>query len=199
MRRSAIIGILVVLVIIWLGAIVFLSGQPGTGTTPIAVTQPAGQPYNSGLMSGNPSGEPARFSIEEVTLLSPDYALDIFNGSRIQDIYYIVGKNVNATGSAATWMYGMKNASGSAFLILDEGGWRVLPVKDTFPDTAIDLGTLRNVDTAFRNNRDLVAPPGATDRQVEISGQIIRVTVWEGQVAHTYEFEAATGALITSP
>lgn len=197
MRRSAVIGILAVLFIVWLVVVAYLA-VPGASPalTQTAPSKPVRQPVDVGLNALNRSGSD-RFALETVNPLILGYPIEALNGSAEKEIYTIRGEDVDAGGMATSWMYGIRHAAGTSFLIFDENGWRIIPAKDTFSDTKIEIGSLVNVSRMFMEHQDLFGSQGITGRQVEISGNIVRVTVREGTATpQIYTFDATTGALI---
>lgn len=198
MRRSAIIGILAALVLVWLVAVAYLA-MAGTAPAPTQTvpSKPARQPVDRGFVPLIPS-DPARFSFTEVSELAALYPLEHLNGSVEKDFYYIAGKNVDPAGNAATWIYGMKNATEVFYLVYDVGGWQLVPAADTFPAPAIDTGALYNVSRIFAENGDLVASPSVTGREIEITANTTRILVREGAETKSYAFDSRTGALIPS-
>jgi len=199
MRRSAVIIILAALFIVWLAVVAYLAmaGTPPapaqTAAAPVTSTR---QPVDTGLGAANGLG-PGHFALETVNPMALAYPLTALNGSAEKEIYTIVGKDVDASGAATTWIYGIRHAGGASFLIFDENGWHTIPASDTFPGTMIDPGSLVNVSGLFLDHPDLFAAQGITDRQIEISENRIRVTVREGTATPRISiFDATTGALI---
>lgn len=196
MRRSAIIGILAALFIVWLVVVAYLA-MAGTDSAPAQTitSKPVRQPVDLGFIPRIPP-DPARFSFSEVDELAALYPLEQQNGSVEKDIYYIAGKNVDPEGNAATWIYGIKNATGVFFLVYDVQGWQLVPAADTFPPQEIDTGTLYNVSRIFAENHDVLASPSAAGREIEITANTTRILVREGTETKSYAFDSLTGALI---
>lgn len=199
MRRSVLAGILIVIILILAVGVTYLTGAGGSSTAaPQQVAPPSGmQPVNGGLAPVTASAETPRYIFEEVTKMAEAYPPGTRNGSTLRNIYYIAGKDVDADGKAASWMYGIRDASGASFLIYDVNGWRQTSVADTFPDKEIDTGSLFNLNSLFRNNGALLAASSITSRQIEVYNTTYYITVREGAVTHVYAFDAGTGALIS--
>jgi len=198
MRRSALIGILAGLVVIWLVAVVYIAGAGGPAAAPQQQAQTATtrQPVNSGVASVTGAAGPTRFSLAAINTLAAAYPLSVLNGSTEKKIYVIQGKDVDANGDATSWMYGVRHAAGASFLIFDEYGWHEIPAADTFPAQEIDTGALANLTSVFRDNQDLLGSPSITGRQVDVTNATYSVSVQEGPARHVYQFDAGTGALI---
>jgi hypothetical protein len=121
----------------------------------------------------------------------------------IKTIYYIHGTNLDVTGNAASWIFGVRHSRGTALLSYDRGGWIQIPWNASLISEEIDVERIVSPGRLFsQNNAVIFSNPSPTDserRDLDLIRGIYTLTITSGSKDRILTFNATTGELITEP
>jgi hypothetical protein len=184
MRRNipAIFAISALIVMILCSACTLL---PSGGKTP---------QQEGGLTQVNVPVETSRISYEEALQKFGDYT--IHDTAEAKTIYYIVAKDVDETGKATSWVFGINTGAGGNLLVYDRTGWTVFPWSPHIPEK-IALDQVVSPSNLFAKNRNTIVSGPSDRRDLELQQGIYTLTIYSGSSNRILTFNATTGALIT--
>ncbi len=117
-------------------------------------------------------------------------------------VYYLYGRDVDSSGNASAWLFGVRQAAGFELLMLDRTGWKVIPWNATLPSEEIVLDQVVPTGTLFSNNKDALSNTTSTSmstsRNLVLKQGVYTLTITSGNESRTLTFNATTGALITT-
>jgi len=185
-----IFSILILLILIFVSACLTQSSssqktQQDVGITRISST--ADSPYIS-------------FDIAQQNLLTyqPD---STSQSAAIKTVYTIHGMNVNESGYAASWIFGVRISNVTELLAYGPGGWIKIPYNISFPSEEIDVGKIVPPGRLFsQNNAVILGNPSRTiseRRDLDLKQGIYTLTIASDSTVRTLAFNATTGELIT--
>jgi hypothetical protein len=147
--------------------------------------------------------ETSRISFEVALQNLKDYRTDSINGSVTdKTIYYILAKDVDDSGNAMSWVFGVKYGMGDRLLIYEKSGWTAFPKSNTtLPSEEIVVDHIVSPDNLFTQNKAVIlsTPSSAIPerRDLELQQGIYKLTLYSGSKGRIITFNATTGVLIT--
>ena len=115
-------------------------------------------------------------------------------------VYYIISREVDNSGNAVSWLFGVRQSTGTELLMYDRTGWKIIPWNATLPSEEILLDQVLPPGTLFIRNKDVLfnaTSPSITERRDLILKQgVYTLTINSGSSSRTLMFNATTGVLI---
>ena len=155
-----------------------------------------------GLTQVTVPAETSRISFEEAYQKLKDYRMDSLSGSEnVKRIYYILAKDVDNSGNAVSWVFGVNYGSGDRLLIYDKSGWTVfLQSNSTLPSEEIAFDHLVTPGNLFTQNKAVIMSGHSTaipERQdLELFQGVYKLTLYSGSISRILTFNSTSGALI---
>jgi len=159
-------------------------------------------PQNAGLVQVTVPSESTRISFEEAHQKLKDYRTDSLNGSvSVKKIYYIFAKDVDNSGNAMSWVFGVNYGMGDKLLIYDRSGWTVFPKSNTtLPLEELAVDHIVSPGNLIAQNKAIIlsTPSSAIPerRDLELQEGVYKLTLYSGSKGRILIFNATTGALI---
>jgi hypothetical protein len=185
-----------IFVILLLSILVLCSGcvLPGNQNT----TQ------NAGLVQVTVQTESSRISFDTARERLKEYQTDSLNGTiSAKKIYYIFAKDIDDSGNAMSWVFGVNYGMGDRLLIYDRNGWTSFPKSNTtLPSEEIVVDKIVSPSDLFTKNKAVIlsaTSPSAIPevRDLELQAGIYRLTLSSGGKGRIFTFNSTTGVLIT--
>jgi len=131
----------------------------------------------------------------------PSYQPDPENTSDfIKTIYYFTGLDVDESGNARSWIFGMGNSNGTEMLAYDQSGVITLPWDAPPGAEEIDIDNIVSPDRLFSQNSPAIfGSPSHTipeRRDLELRRGVYTLTITSGNTSRILNFNATTGELI---
>jgi hypothetical protein len=133
-----------------------------------------------------------------------DYIPDPANASTaLKTIYYIHGTDLDISGNASSWIFGVRHSNGTALLSYNRGGWIQIPWNASFISEEIDGDRIVAPGRLFSQNNAVIlsnhspANPGRLD--LDLIRGVYTLTITSGSTERILMFNATTGTLITQP
>jgi hypothetical protein len=147
------------------------------------------------VSSGN-----VRISYEEATAQLADFRIHALNEpGNATIVHYMRARDLDESGNATGWIFGVSNDQGARFLIYDRLGWTTM-MNATVPTEAIALDTIVSPAVLFDTNKDLLGGKSSLAiperRDIELQRGMYELTLTSGSTSRTLTFNATTGALI---
>jgi hypothetical protein len=131
---------------------------------------------------------------------SPDPANE---STDIKTIYYIHGTNLDVTGNASSWIFGVRYSGGTALLSYDRGGWIQIPWNASLISEEIDFERIVSPGRLFSQNNAIIfsntSPTNPERRDLDLIRGIYTLTITSSSKDRILTFNANTGELITEP
>jgi hypothetical protein len=139
-------------------------------------------------------------SFEEAKQKFEDYS--IINGSAERlPIYYIFSRDLDNSGNAQTWLFGVRHSTGTDLLMYDSAGWKIIPWSATLPSEEIILNRVVSPNNLFIKNKEVIfgasSPSIQERRDLELKQGIYTLTITTENTSRILTFNATSGALIT--
>jgi hypothetical protein len=116
-------------------------------------------------------------------------------------VYHLFARDVDGSGNALTWLFGVRQGSGTRLLMYDRTGWKIIPWNATLPSEEIILNQIMSPNTLFSQNKQVLSDNSSSStqerRDLELKEGTYRVTIDTGSMSRTLTFNATTGVLIT--
>ena len=136
-------------------------------------------------------------SFEEAKQKFEDY-----NGAEKLPVYYIFSRDVDSSGNAESWLFGVRQSTGTELLMYDRTGWKTIPWNVTLPSEKVMLDKVISPGTLFSQNKGVIfvasSTPVTERRDIVLKEGIYTLTINSGSTSRTLMFNATTGVLITS-
>ena len=158
---------------------------------------------DGGLSQVTVTAASSRISFEEAYQNLKDYRIDSSSvSSDNKRIYYILARDVDDSGNAMSWVFGVNSDMGSRLLIYEKSGWTVFPnSKSTLPSEEILIDRIVSPGNLITTNKAIIAKALATtipDRKdIELQEGIYKLNVYSGNAGKVLTFNSTTGVLIT--
>jgi hypothetical protein len=167
-------------------------------TTPLSGEKTS---QEGGLTQVSVPVESPRISFEEAQQKLEGYRTDSINGTAgLNSLYYIVAKDVDESGNATSWVFGINQGGAANLLVYDKTGWTIFPWSSQIREK-IALDRIVRPDALFaRNKATIVTNPSQTipeRRDLEMQDGIYTLTIYSGTSNRVLTFNATSGALIT--
>ena len=145
----------------------------------------------------------SRISFEEAYQNLKDYRVDSSSVSPDNKrIYYILARDVDDSGNAMSWVFGLNYGMGERLLIYEKSGWTVFPNSNpTLPSNEILIDSITSPGNLITTNKAIIAKTLAStipDRKdLELQEGIYKLNLYSGNSGKVIMFNATSGALIT--
>ncbi|PKL57780.1 MAG: hypothetical protein CVV34_05730, partial [Methanomicrobiales archaeon HGW-Methanomicrobiales-5] len=115
-------------------------------------------------------------------------------------ILFIQGRNLDESGKADQWIFGINKGDINELRIYDSSGWTIIAWNNTISADEIDLDHIITPDNLFDQNtvKILKNSPSAipAQRDIELKNGTYTVTMTSGSASEILRFNAITGAAI---
>jgi hypothetical protein len=156
---------------------------------------------NSGLSQINMQADSSPISFEEAQEKLVEYQINNVNEPvNGKKVYYMRSRDVDGSGNATSWTFGIYNGNETEFLVYDGTGWTTI-ANATLPSEEIVLDKIVSPGHLFSQNKAVLAgnpsPAIPEQRDIELQRGIYKITITSGSASRILTFNASTGALIT--
>ena len=161
------------------------------------------QQQDRGLTQVSMPVETPRISFEDAHQQLKDYQTDSVNESvTVKTIYYILARDVDDSGNAKSWVFGVNYGEGARLLIYDKSGWTAFPKSNTtLPSEEIVVDHIVSPGNLFTQNKAVILSTSSSAnperRDLELQEGIYKLTLYSGSKGTIITFNATTGVLIT--
>ena len=157
---------------------------------------------NSGFTQITRSADASRISFDEARQNFREYETDILNEPENRTaVYYILAREVDGSGNAMSWIFGVRKGTGSELVVFDRSGWTTIPWSTRLPSEVIDIDSIASPDMVFRQNNAVIigkTPPSVSERRdLELQRGVYTLTLTSDGTGRIFRFNATTGGLIT--
>jgi len=157
-------------------------------------------PVNNGFSQITTQETSNYISFEEVKQKFEEYSS--INGSAEKlPIYYIFSRDVDSSGNAITWLFGVRQTTGTDVLMYDRAGWKIIPWNAILPSEEIILNQVVSPNTLFIKNKEEIfgasSPSIQERRDLVLKQGVYTLTITSGSTSRILTFNATSGALIT--
>jgi hypothetical protein len=165
----------------------------------------SGEPkkQEGGLTQVTIVGENTRIGFEEAYQNLKDYRMDSSIVSSVDKrIYYILARDVDDSGNAMSWVFGVNYGMGDRLLIYEKSGWTVFPNSNpSFPSEEILVDRIVSPGNLITSNKAIIARTLSSTipdrRDLELQEGFYNLNVYSGNTGKVLKFNATTGVLIT--
>ncbi|MDP3563980.1 MAG: hypothetical protein Q8R70_05775 [Methanoregula sp.] len=170
--------------------------QPQENKTPVQNISPS---VNIGLRQITDAPVPSSVSLERARQMlgEIEQPVDTVNSSR-QEIYYVLGKNLDSAGNAESWLFGTRSPEGNRLDVYARSRWTTIPWTATLPSEEIRFNGILLPEDLINQSREQIAGTAGPDRirEIELKNGIYSLTLTQGSTDRVLAFNATTGALI---
>jgi hypothetical protein len=112
----------------------------------------------------------------------------------------MLSRDIDGSGNASVWIFGVSHQSGAEFLIYEKSGWTSVPWNTTLLSEAINLDTIVSPGSLLSQNKAVISGnpslviPERWD--LELQRGVYTLTITSGNSSRSLTFNATTGALI---
>jgi len=154
---------------------------------------------NVGLAQISESSPNISFDVAHQNLR--EYQPDPTNESTgIKTVYYIHGTNVDVSGNATSWIFGVRHTAGTELLAYDRGGWIKIPWNAPPLSEEIAIDKIVSPGRLFSQNNAVIlsksSPTNPERRDLELIQGIYTLTITSGSKDRILTFNTTTGELI---
>jgi hypothetical protein len=158
-------------------------------------------PLNSGLSQETQQAESQYISFDIALHNLPAYRPDALNESYFTPpIYYFTGLDVDGSGDARNWIFGVGNTTGTRMLAYDGNGWIAIPWNAPPGSEEIAFDSIISPGQLFSKNREvIIGNPSSSlteKRDLELNKGVYTLTITSGDTNRILTFNATTGELI---
>ena len=136
---------------------------------------------------------------EEVKLKFEEYISSNSSNKKIP-VYYIFSRDLDKSGNALTWLFGVRQSSRTELLMYDRTGWKTIPWNATIPSDEILMNRVISPNSLFIQNEKLIfstsSPSKPERRDLVLKQGLYTLTINSGSTSRILTFNATTGALI---
>ncbi len=111
-------------------------------------------------------------------------------------IYYIQAADIDATGRASHWIFGVNNTMGQAVIVSDETGWHSTLWNGTLPSREILVTKILPPEQLLVQNSEKIAQVPATgseNRELDLRDNIYSLTIVTPGSVRILNFDAISG------
>jgi hypothetical protein len=142
-----------------------------------------------------------RVSFEEAKAKLIEYRINALNEpDNATTVYYMRLRDVDISGNATGWIFGVYNGITAEFLVYDRSGWTTIS-NATLPSEKMDLDKVVSPDFLFNKYKEMISgnsSPAITDRlDIELQRGNYKLIITSASTSRTLTFNATTGTLIT--
>jgi hypothetical protein len=159
------------------------------------------QGKNTGLTQITVPVDSSRISFGEAQQSLREFGLNSSTEPDNSDsIYYMLSRDIDGSGNASIWIFGVSRQSGDEFLIYEKTGWTSVPWNATLLSEAINLDTIISPGRLISQNQAVISgntPLAIPERwDLELQRGIYTLTIISGNSSRSLTFDATSGALI---
>jgi len=125
------------------------------------------------------------------------------NSTLMMTVYYITGIDVEQSGNARSWIFGVRDANGTEMLAYDRSGWVTIPWNAPPGLEEIRDDSMVSPERLFSQNTAVIIgnpPPAIPERRdLELKQGVYTLTITSGSTTRILSFNATTGELIPQP
>jgi hypothetical protein len=165
--------------------------------SPLTTNQPSQQ--NGGLTLTTLKTESSSISFEKAYQNLMNYRSDPTNdSSAINTIYTIYGMNIDRSGNATSWVFGVRHSGGTELLAYDQSGLTRIPWNAPPFSSEINVNNIVPPNSLFSQNSAIIlSNPSPIERQdLELSRGTYTLTITSGTQERVLTFNVTTGKLI---
>ena len=152
------------------------------------------KPVDAGLSQITTPEISAYISFEEASQKFEEY-----KGTDKLPVYYLFSRDVDSSGNATTWLFGVHPTTGTELLMYDRTGWKTIPWNATLPSEEIILNRVLSPGALFIQNKEYLSNVSTSERRDLVLKQgLYTLTISSGNASRTLRFNATTGELITN-
>ena len=115
-------------------------------------------------------------------------------------ILFIQGGNLDESGNAERWVFGVNKGDINELRVYDRSGWTIISWNNAISADEIDLENVVSPETLFSQNeiQILKSSPSTipAQRDIELKNGTYRITITFGSTSQILMFNATTGAAI---
>ncbi len=115
-------------------------------------------------------------------------------------VYDIYSRDVDNSGNAITWLFGVQRNNEMELLSYTRTGWKIIPLNTTFPSEKIMFDSIVSPGTLFDQNKDKIFSESSSSiperRDLELKQGVYTLTISSGDSNRKLLFNATTGELI---
>jgi len=121
------------------------------------------------------------------------------DSSAINKIYSIYGLNIDKSGNATSWVFGVRHSGGTELLAYDQGGLTRIPWNAPPFSSEINVDNIVPPNSLFSQNSAIIfSNPSPIERQdLELSRGTYTLTIISGAQERVLTFNATTGKVIS--
>jgi hypothetical protein len=169
------------------------------------VTQPiTNQSYgqSSGITQITLKADSSRISFEDARQTLREYGSGLSNQSvNVKTVYYMLSRDVDGSGNATSWIFGISHQRGTEFLVYDNTGWETIPWNATPNSEPIDLDTIVSPDRLLIENKAVISGNSSSlilpeRMDLELQRGVYTLTITSSDSNRNLKFNATTGVLI---
>jgi hypothetical protein len=161
------------------------------------------KPQQGGLTQVIVPVETSRISFEEAYQNLKEYRQYPSGGlADSKKIYYIHANEVDESGNALSWIFGVRNISTTSLYIYDGKSWTVIPwIIETIPSEEITVDRIITPGNIFSQNKAVIISNRSSSspekQDLELQNGVYKLTKIGDNTGKTLTFNATTGVLIT--
>jgi hypothetical protein len=115
-------------------------------------------------------------------------------------IYYILATDVDSSGNATSWVFGVKNSTKNELFMYDGKSWTMIPwIITVLPSQEIAFDHIVSPFSLFTKNKELIFnnPSSVSERRdLELQDGIYKLTINSHNMRRVLTFNATAGVLI---
>jgi len=90
-------------------------------------------------------------------------------------LYYVSSRDLDNSGNASTWIFGVQQSTGTELLMYDRSGWKTLPWNAKLPSEEIILDNVIPTDGLFMQNKGVIINATTHERRdLELKQGVVR-------------------------
>ena len=117
-----------------------------------------------------------------------------------EKILFIRGGNLDASGKADYWVFGVAKGSDVELRIYDYSGWTIAPWNASVSAKEINLETIQSPETVLEQTESAVLKDSPTEqisqRDIELKDDVYTITLTSGTTTRSVRINATTGAAL---
>ena len=156
-------------------------------------------PVNNGISQITTQEISNYISFEEAKQKFEDYIKTNSSVNQLP-VYYIFSRDLDKKGDAFTWLFGVRQSTGTELLMYDRSGWKTIPWNATFPSEEILMDRIISPNSLFIKNEKVIFSASSSSvaerRDLVLKQGIYTLTINEGGTSRILMFNATTGELI---
>jgi hypothetical protein len=115
-------------------------------------------------------------------------------------ILFIQGGNLDESGNAERWVFGVNKGDTNELRVYDHSGWTIIPWYNAISAEEIDLDRLVSPEDLFNQNKNQILERSPStipaQRDIELKNGTYQITITSGSTSQILMFNASTGAAI---